>query len=259
MNAGKNKPYYRIDSLVKGIRVIELLADRGATSVTEAGLSLGVNRSAAHRFLATLKDEGYVKQDSQNRYSLSLKVLGLVNKAVNLMGIRVLAHPLMLAFVEKYKESTNLACLEGDTVVVIDMAKSHLPLKVELPLGSRGPAHGSALGKVIMAFSPEAKQTAYCEQGNLEKLTTRTLTSPKELMVEFQKVRQRGYAVDDEEWSTGIRCIAVPVFDHNNMPSFALSSSGPVQRMTDKVLKEMLKDLQRMASELSSGLGSDSL
>jgi DNA-binding IclR family transcriptional regulator len=260
MNTGKSKPYYTIDTLLKGLRVIELLADReAATSVTEVGKILGLDRSAAHRFLATLKDEGYVRQDSQNRYFLSLKLFGLGNKAVNLTGIRVLARPLLLTFVERHKETANLACLEGGTVVAIDMARSFLPLKVELPLGSRGPAHASSLGKVMMAFSPESAQTAYCKQGKLEKQTTRTLTSQQELMAEFQKVRKRGYAVDDEEWSIGIRCIAVPVFDHNNMPSYALSASGPVQRMTDKVMKEMLKDLQNMANELSSGLGADRL
>jgi len=252
-----NKPYYQIDSLVKGIRVIELLADRGRLSVSDVARRLGQNRSASHRFLATLKDEGYVKQDSHGRYSLSLKVFGLANKAMNQMEIRSMARPWIVTLVEKHKETVHLACLDEGNVIIIEMMKGLLPLKVDLPLGSRGPAHTSALGKVMLAFSPEPVQTDYLRNRDLEKRTPQTLVTKEALKAELQRIRQRGYAVDDEEWAMGIRCVAVPVFDHNHMASFALSASGPVQRMTDRVMKGMKNDLQAAADELSPSIGYD--
>lgn len=257
MGKTESKPYYQIDSLVKGIRVIELLADQGRLSVSDVARRLGQNRSASHRFLATLKDEGYVKQDSHGSYSLSLKIFGLANKAMNHMEIRSMARPHMVTLVEKHKETVNLACLDGGNVIVIEMVKGLLPLKVDLPLGSRGPAHAAALGKAMLAFSPEPVQTAYIKKRNLEKRTAQTIVTKAALKAELQGIKQRGYAVDDEEWAIGVRCVAVPVFDHNDISAYALSAAGPVQRMTDRVIKEIKNDLLAAADELSSSIGCD--
>lgn len=252
----KKAPYYRIGSLEKGMQTLELLISHGALSVSEATKLLGFNRSATHRFIATLKDLGYVVQDSDGKYRATLRVYSLGLAVAARLESRSEARRKMIDLNKTFDETINLGCIEGNELVVIDMLKSHKPLKYELPIGSRGVPHTTALGKAILAFSDEEVIKKCWEKSRpLVKKTANTITSLDELYSELKNIKHQCFAIDEEEWVEGIRCIAAPVLDHTGGPVYAISISGPTIRMTKTTLLEMQKQLTTVTAELSALLG----
>jgi len=250
------KPYYHIASLEKGVRILEALAQHGPLPLSELTRLVGQTKSATHRFLSTWRDLGYVEHDAHNRYRATLKIFGLAHKLVDRLEVRSLARIKMQALLNRYGETVNLGCLEGQEAVVIEVLRSNNPLQCHQTIGSRGTAHSTALGKAILAFSHPTVLSSYLqEMDRLPAPTAHTCTSPEELTKELEQIRRQGFALDNEEWALGIRCVAVPVMDYRQVAAFALSLSGPVQRMSDHKVRSMLYDLQAAAREISALLG----
>ena len=250
------KPYYTVSSLEKGIAMLELLATRGPLGVSEMARELGQNRSVATRFLSTLRDLGYVARDERAKYRLTTKLFGIGQLAVNGLEIRQLARPIMEELRDRHQETVNLACMEDEELVVIEMMKSPQPLKFDLPIGRRGPAHSTALGKAIMAFRSKSDVNRYLEQHPLRALTLNTLTTSEALFEELQRIRDQRYAFDMEEWTMGLRCVAAPILNFPQKASYAISLAGPTQRMTRKKMERIRDDLVRLTASLSETLGS---
>ncbi len=141
-------------------------------------------------------------------------------------------------------ECAHLAVLVGKRVWYIDKVDSTLPLKVDHPIGSLAPLHCTALGKAFLAFGrvdPPAE---------LPRFTSRTLATPEALAKDLAVARARGYAVDDEEYADGIRCVACPIPDDANVMIAALGVSCPSVRVDPSRLAELGRlILSKTASE----------
>ena len=122
-------------------------------------------------------------------------------------------------------------------------------------LGDIAPAYCTALGKSILAFLPDHELDHYLEHIELKGFSPNTITDKDELLTELSRVRQNRCAVDDEEMSIGLRCIATPIFDYNSYPAYAMSISGPSIRQTPRVLEKMKESLFEVSSDLSRMLG----
>ena len=164
----------------------------------------------------------------------------------------------MLELSSDFGETVNLGCIENNELVVVDLVKSQKPLKSELPPGSRGAAHATALGKAILSFSDEETVSCYIKgYRSLAQRTPNTISSIEALRAEFKNIKAQGFAVDDEEWAEGIRCIAVPIFDYTQKPVYSLSISGPTQRMTKTSIYQMRHRLKESSAQISKLLGYD--
>lgn len=247
----EEKPYYKISSLERGIKILEFLAQKGSLKVSEVATLLGTHRSAAHRFLATLKELGYVVQDSSSRYRLSFRLFEMGMAMVNALGIRQITRPFLEELAELSNETVNLGHWEGEEIVYIDKVKSREVLLMDLAIGTRVPTYCSAMGKAVLAFRSEEEVRVFLSSANFQPLTPKTRTDPEILREELKLIRQRGFAVDDEEMVLGIRCLAAPVFDYNGRPEYAISISGPSSRLTNERIEELSVDLKRICSELS--------
>ncbi|MCP4024086.1 MAG: IclR family transcriptional regulator [Desulfobacteraceae bacterium] len=250
-----DKKYYRIASLEKGIRILELLAEHGALSVTEAAKLMDTNRAGSHRFISTLKDLGYVEKNDSNKYQPTLKIMKLAMKVTNRFEIRRIARPYMHKLSMMYKETINLGFFKNKEIIHIDKIDSLEVLRMDSALGDKAPAYCTALGKSILAFLPDHELTHYLENTEFKQLTPNTITDKEEFQSELCRIRQNRYAIDDEELTLGLRCIGSPIFDHNAYPAYALSISGPSMRQTHRTLEEMKTDILEATSELSSKMG----
>lgn len=250
-----DKKYYRIASLEKGIRVLELLAQHGELSVSEAARLMDTNRAGSHRFISTLKDLGYVEKSDNNKYQPTLKIMKLAMKVANRFEIRHIARPYMHKLSIIYKETINLGFFKNKEIIHIDKIDSLEVLRMDSKLGDIAPAYCTALGKAILAFLPDHELSHYLENIELKQVASNTITNKNDLLAELSRIRQDRYAIDDEEMTNGLRCIAAPIFDHNSYPAYALSISGPAMRQTHRVLEEMKTDLGQAASELSDIMG----
>jgi DNA-binding IclR family transcriptional regulator len=248
------KPYYKITSLEKGLKIIELLSENKTLSVSEVAKCLNQNRSASHRFLATLKELGYVIQDSNSRYKLSLKMFELGNRISDVKSIRPIARPFMHELVAKYNETVNLGRIEHLDVTTIETVSSNEAIKYDSPIGDRSPAHTLAMGKAMMAYMPQEERKSYLDNIRFQALTKKTITDRTKFEAELRIIEKQGFAVDDEEWATGLRCVAAPILNFDNHANYAISISGPLHRMTDQTIALISVDLKHICQLIAKKL-----
>lgn len=253
--AAKGEKYYFISSLAKGLRALELLAAHGELGVTRVAEHLGTNRAGSHRFLATLRDLGYVEKCGEGQYRLTFKLVELGMKKLDTFEIRHTAHPFMQELARAFGETVNLGHWTGRSIVHLDKIDSKEILRIDSGLGSRAPAYCTGLGKSILAHLPDDELDAYLGEVTFEPLTPNTVTTAEALRAELGKIRRKGYAVDNEELSIGLRCIAAPVFDYANRPRYALSISALTHRLPEDRIAAVKEQLMSVCSRLSREIG----
>jgi len=224
-----------IQSLARGLKILELLGQvQDGVSITELAACLGVDKASASRLVATLARYGYAEKDEQTRrYHLGPQVVSLSRSVLARLPLREAAKPFLCQLMESTGECAHLAVPAQGKVLYIDQVESPATLRVNAQVGTLNPLHCTALGKALLAFGDlELPPT-------LESFTLHTLTDPGRLRKNLEQVRTQGYAVDDEEFDIGVRCIAVPVFDFRGKVVGSIGISGPATRVTPERLPEL--------------------
>lgn len=252
----KGEKYFFISSLARGIKVMEALSEGKSLTVSQVANRLSLNRATSHRFLATLRELGYVEKDEDDRYGLTLKILEMgmrisIHSEVSRIA-RLYMQELSLAF----NETVNLGYFDGRDIFHLDKIDSREILRMDSALGSRAPAYCTALGKAVLAFLPADELKDYLATTKLNARTAHTITSKRQLRAELQEIRSKGISRDNEELAYGLRCVAAPVFDHSDRPAYAISLSGPSLRMTDERVEAMQAKIQQVCCRLSQKLRS---
>ena len=198
---------------------------------------------------------GYVEKNANARYQATFRIFELGMKVAERFEIRRLARPYLRELQQAYNETVNLGYWDGQQIIHLDKVESREILRMDPGIGTPSPAYCTGLGKAILAFLPRQELDDYLNSVVLEPLTPNTIASKQKLIEELQLTRNRGYAVDDEELSHWLRCVASPVFGYGDHPVFAISVSGPTSRMTDQLLEKISVDVQRVCQLLSTHLG----
>jgi DNA-binding IclR family transcriptional regulator len=253
--SSKGEKYYFVASLAKGLRILEVLAENGEMSVSRMAAHLDTSRAASHRFLTTLRDLGYVEKTEEGRFRLSFKVLELGMKKLEGFEIRHTVYPFMQEISQAFGETVNLGHWDGNAIVHLDKVNSKEILRLDVGMGAAAPAYCTGLGKAVLAFLSDRELSAYLESMTLVAMSPKTIVSVDRLKAEIARIRRCGYAVDDEELSLGLRCVAAPIFDYTGKPNYALSISGPAQRMTKKKIDAIQAKLVPMCRKISRQLG----
>jgi DNA-binding IclR family transcriptional regulator len=247
--------YFFIRSLAKGLHIMELLSDNEALTVTQVARIMNINRAGSHRFLSTLKELGYADKDESSRYYLTSKVIELGMKVLDRFEIRKIAHPFLQELSTKFNETINLGYFSGNEVLTIDKIDSTEILRMDAGIGGGEPAYCTSLGKAILAFLPDARLEIYLDTVELTAFTPNSVTSKEKLKEELLQIKEKGYAIDDEELSVGLRCIGAPLFDHSGQAHYAISISGPSIRFGSKRIEEMQRELKKISQILSGKMG----
>lgn len=236
-----------LQSLSRGLEALDLMASRTEPMrLTDLAESLGVDKSNATHVLKTLVAAGYARQDDSRRYTVSAKVArtGAGERSLEeIVSVKEAWRPALEALVRATGECAHLAVLVGQRVWYVDKVDSPLQLKVDHPIGALSPLHCTALGKAFLAFGHARLPI------DLRGYTPRTLTTRRALAEEIERTRARGYAVDNEEFAQGIRCVARPVDDVGGRMVAALGVSGPSVRVD----AERLEELGRIVQSVSVG------
>lgn len=229
---------------------------QGGLGVSELGRRLGVDKSTAHRLLATLQGRGFVRfNPSTQRYLLGFRLMSLAAAAARDVDPVEVARPIMEGLRNACGEAVSLAILtDGDAMIVSKLSGTGV-ITVNLGVGSRMPVHASALGKTLVAWLPHALRNQSDAPKALDAFTPRTIVSADQFNAHLEGVRMRGWAIDDEEVSIGLRCVAAPVRNSASEVVAALGISGPVNRVTLQAAQDLAQHVIASANELSSLFG----
>ncbi len=198
------------------IKVIEGIAtENEPVGITELSRKLNINKNMIFRILNSLEESGwvYAENAADKKYSLTLKPFAVASKALNRLSLNNAATPLVHELWRKTGESTYLGIKSDDKVIYIQHFDSTKAVKVAGIVGGMYELHNSAPGKVILAYSDDDYIKAYASR-SLKENSPNTITEKKSLLCEIEKIKTDGYAVDNEEFSGGILCLAAPIFDY---------------------------------------------
>ena len=246
-----SRPAGAVQSLDRALDVLEELASAdGPRGVGELAELTGLPQGTVHRLLQGLHVRGYVRRDTGRKYSLGTASLRLADAAHRSL-VRT-ARPFLAELVRLSGETANLAVLEGDDVVYVGQVSSPHTLRMFAEVGRHVPPHSTAVGKVLLAALPAERAAAVVRRTGLAPRTPTTITDPDAFLAELALVRERGWAVDEEEQETGVRCVAVPVGVAGQTVA-ALSVSGPVDRFAGAATDGLVEAMQRAGRELGAG------
>ncbi|MDH3225476.1 MAG: IclR family transcriptional regulator [Thermoleophilia bacterium] len=248
---------YRIQAIERAVSILNAFsAERPEYGVTELANELGLHKSTIHRFLVNLEHAGLVERSPRSgRYRLGLRILELGGLVMQQMSLWEEALPFLEGLVHDTGETGHLAVLDNGEAIYVERVETHRALRIPSAVGRGYPAHATSLGKVLLAALSSGQVAEITRARGLAAYTSNTIVDESELEQELLLVRERGYAVDNEEYDEGLRCIGAPIHDHTGAVVAALGVGGPVTRMTPERVDELAGLVTRAAAGLSRRLG----
>lgn len=245
-----------VQGFERGVAVIKTFgAQRPQLTVTEVAAQTGLTRAVARRYLLTLERLGYVTANGPY-YALTPRVLEIGFAYMSTMTVAEVARPFMAHVVDTLHESCSVGVLDGFDVFYVARTNPQRIMTTNLAIGSRLPAHATAMGHVLLAYLPPPLLENYLANAPLGALTDRTITDKAVLRRELQTVRRQGWAENDGESEKGVRTVAVPIVDRNGEVVAAINLAGHASRVTMRELRrDHLPVLQQAATDISNSLG----
>jgi IclR family transcriptional regulator, pca regulon regulatory protein len=242
-------------SLERGLAVIKAFdREHPRRTLAEVARATGMTRAAARRFLLTLVELGYMALDGRVFY-LRPRILDLGHAYLSSLSLNDVAALHLERLVAQVSESSSVAVLDGDEIVYVVRVPTTRIMTVSIAVGTRFPAHATALGRVLLAGLAGDDLEAYLARADLAPLTDRTVTEPAELRQVLAHVIVQGYAVVDQELEAGLRSIAVPVTDGTGAVVAAVNVSTHASRTTlDGLARDVLPHLRIAAAAISADL-----
>ena len=254
----KDKSEYIIQAVSHALDLLEQFHDDvDELGVTELSKRLKLHKNNVFRLLATLESRGYIEQNkATENYRLGLKALELGQTFIKQMGLLRQAKPILERMVEESNETSYVAIYKENHIVYLDVIETSLTVRVVSRVGSRLPAYCTASGKVHMAHMSEEELDELLASTKFVQHTPATIANADAMRKALDKVREDGYAIDDEELDAGVRCIAAPIRDYTRRIVGAISISGPSMRISDERIKaELVPLVLNASSDLSTRLG----
>jgi IclR family transcriptional regulator, acetate operon repressor len=244
-----------VHSVNRAISILQVLALRGPTTVTEIANELKVHKSTIFRLLATLDARGLVEQNStRGRYQLGYGVVQLAAGATRKLDLSVISRRVCEALAEEVGETVDIAINDDNAVLSIDQVIGAAGMTTVNWVGRRTPIHATAAGKVFLAhMSPTQRADSLAP--TLERFTEHTITSRRKLEEQLQTVRDQGYGFTLEEYQIGLAAVAAPIRDLEGHVVAAVSLSGPNFRLNPETIPGVAEHVMAAALEVSQRNG----
>jgi len=256
----QQKDKFFIQSINRALTIIDVIAksDDGRLTLTSIAERVGVPVSTAYRILQNLISWKYVRENEDGTYSLGFELITLGNIAENNLGIKNIAHKYISELGNITGETVYLAVLDDISmeVIYLDKIESRGNIKLAAGIGTKNPIHTTANGKVLVSQFSDDKIRTILKKTPMIKRTEDSITDIDEFLKEVQKVRLKGYAIDNMENEPGVRCIAAPVMDYRKKIVASISLSGFISKISIDDIEKDYKDLiLKTAFDISKELG----
>ncbi len=248
---------YTVKSLVKALNILEVLADEEPPyTLTQLSRRLHLHVSTVHRLLVNLVRHGFVEEDTiSGGYQLSYRVLRMGLRVLDRLDFRRVANPLLRDLNLRTKETVHMAILQETRAISIEKFDSPQPVGLDARLGGIMPLHCTGVGKTLLAYQSEELLDQAVQSPGFPRMTPHTVTGLPQLRKELEKIREQGYAVDQEEAVEGLSCVAGPIFNHTGQVVAAFSVAGPATRFTAARIPEIAQMVRETSQQISYRLG----
>jgi len=248
---------YTVKSLVKALNILEVLADEDVPyTLTQLSRRLHLHVSTVHRLLVNLVRHGFVEEDMvSGGYQLSYRVLRMGLRVLDRVDFRRAASPLLRDLNLRTQETVHLAILQETQAISIEKFDSPQAVGLDTRLGRVMPLHCTGVGKTLLAYQGEDLLNQIVQSPGLTPMTAHTITGLAQLRRELERIREQGYALDQEEAVDGLRCVAGPVFTHTGQIVAAFSVTGLATRLTPARLPEIAQLVRETSQQISYRLG----
>jgi IclR family transcriptional regulator, pca regulon regulatory protein len=249
---------YLVGGLMRGLDVLRCFDREHPTlSLCDVARALGWRRTEPFRFLHTLESLGYLRRDPvTKRYELTPKVLEIGFSALANLQLPELAQPFLERLRDRTNGSAHVGILDGKDVVYVGRAASRSILGSTIHVGSRLPAHATAIGKTLLAAKSDAWITEWLEANDLTRYTVHTLAERRAFLEEIAQIRHRGFAASNQEFEFGIRSVAAPIRNAASETIAAVNVSAAADAFTAaSVTDVVVPAVRETALELSQAYG----
>ena len=244
-----------IKSLDRAMVVLRELARIESATLSELSQSLDESPATVYRVLVTLAGHGVVEADeAAQTWHIGPGAFLIGSAFLRRTSLIERARPALRRLMEATGETANLGVESEGAVLFVGQVETHASIRAFFPPGTKVPLHGSGIGKALLAHMPRERSERLLA-GGLERFTARTLADPAALEADLAAIRARGYAVDDEERTEGMRCVAAGVCDAHGETVAGLSVSGPAGRVSAAGVERLAREVMAAAATVSAGLG----
>lgn len=239
----------------RSFAILEYLSQAGeARGPTEIAAATGMAKSTVYRLLTAMCCNGYVEKAGPGVYVIGIKLVEIVSNHINSLELQTEARPFLSELHAELGLIIHLGILDRAEVVYVEKMDISRNLRLYAQIGLRVPAYCSSLGKCLLSCLA-GDELEYLLSGiHLEKFTPNTITTLSALKAHLRLVRQQGWAIDEQEYIVGHRCIGAPIYDYRGEMIAAISASGPVTLLTDDRVSRVIERVKAAAAQISRRL-----
>jgi IclR family acetate operon transcriptional repressor len=247
---------YQVRALTRGLAVLACFTpEQPRHTLHDLSSKVQVPRGTLYRLLESLCAAEFLEQHETGAYTLGIKAFEVGSAYLTQLDFPQTARRTLEELAATCKETASLGVLSHGEVVYVAIERAQREIGIQSQVGARHPAHCTALGKVMLADLPDEDVRRLLEQAGMPARTEHTLTSPEALLAELHDVRQRGYALDNEERAYGVKCVAAPIRNAQGRVIGAISASGPAFRVSADTLPALISAVTTAAATVSRRQG----
>lgn len=246
-----------VQSVDRALSILETLSeDDEGYRLSDLAVRTGLSASTVHRLLATLESRRFVQFDrAESKWHVGVRSFTVGASFARRRNFSTQAIPYLRKLRDLTRETANLAVVDDEFIIVLTRMESREIMRSLTQVGGRVPMVTSGVGKAVLATYSDEDVGAVIRHHGMPRLTEKSIVRPGDLFKELEKIRKQGYALDDEEASMGLRCVAAVVYNDCAEPLAAISVSGMSSRLTDQRLPEIGQIVRDVAAELTAALG----
>lgn len=252
--AGERGPEF-VQSVARGLAVIRAFnEEHPQLTLSEVARITGLPRAAARRFLLTLAGLGYVRTDGR-MFALTPRVLELGYAYLSSLSLPQIAGPHLERLVAEVQESASVTVLDDTDIVYVARVPTARIMRVTISIGTRFPAYATSMGRVLLAGLTTGELGAWLAGASMRPITDRTITDPRALRAELDRVREQGWALVDQELEEGLRSLAAPIRDRSGGTAAAVNiATHSARTSAAEARRSLLPALLRTAEQIGADL-----
>ena len=251
----ENQEEKQMSAVMRTINILETLSMCESSNLENLAKETELPKATLLRFLSSLVNLGYVYRDSADRYHLTLKMFSIGSRSLKYIELISTAKPFAHELCQTLGETVHMGIPQDDEAVYVLKEESSYTLRMYSRVGKLIPLYCTAIGKIFLSEMSHEEVSEYIKRNPLKPFTPKSIRTEEALFEELDRIKQRGYSVDDEEHEMQVMCIACPVRDYTGKVIAAMSVSWPIFRFDSDNFDETVKKIKGITTELSEILG----